>query len=168
MKPNLYVMCGKPGAGKTKFAKASAAENDLRYISVDAFYNAVFGADNIRTHKFEIWQMLYAAVHIAACDEQNVILDINAPTVSMREELIRTFRPYFKSCNLIYIDAADSRCRKNNTKRTRRIPDSDLEKLFEQFEAPKPHEVGWGEHQWVHIFHYVNLENKIYSAGEIK
>ena len=52
---DLVVMCDLPGAGKTTFAKMFAKKNNYRYISIDNFYQAVFGNETEHYHKYQVW-----------------------------------------------------------------------------------------------------------------
>ena len=154
----LIVMCGKPGSGKSTYAAQVKEKLGYRLLSIDSFYETVFGDKHSHTHKFEVWQMLYQAVYIAAQDKVSVVLDINAPTKSMREEVYRTFRPYFDQISLCYVEADNELCRQNNLSRERKIPAEPMEKLLESFSPPKRED----EYFWDYITYLSNWDNTIY------
>ncbi|MBR1454792.1 MAG: ATP-binding protein [Lachnospiraceae bacterium] len=135
IKPNMIVICGISGSGKTTFAKKIAELSNYRYLSPDNFYEAVNGSAKIHENKFEVWMNLFRAIRI--CEEQgiNCIIDSNFPTQCDREQLIRWF-PNFKH-NLIYIKTDPKTCIARNKLRDRVIPEEQMNEIINSFKSPE-------------------------------
>lgn len=137
----LVVMCGLPGAGKTTFAKMFAKKYGYRYISIDNFYQAVFGNETEHYHKYQVWEMLYKALDLAVEDGVNVILDTNAPNPSDREILYEKVGKKFSHRAIVYIENDPIICKENNKHRSRIIPDEQMDYIINRFIPPTREEV---------------------------
>lgn len=146
---DLVVMCGLPGAGKTTFAKMFAKKNNYRYISIDNFYQAVFGNETEHYHKYQVWEILYKAVDLAIEDGVNVILDTNAPNPSDREILYERIGKKFAHRTIVYVENDPDTCKENNKHRNRVIPDEQMDYIINRFISPTKEELKHWELQKV-------------------
>lgn len=145
----LVVMCGLPGAGKTTFAKMFAKKNGYRYISIDNFYQAVFGNETEHYHKYQVWEMLYKALDLAIEDGVNVILDTNAPNPSDRSILFDKVGKRFSHRTIVYIENDPNTCKENNKHRSRVIPDDQMDYIIDRFVPPTKEELKYWQLQTV-------------------
>lgn len=142
-KNHMILMTGLPGAGKTKFAKRYAHENRYRYLSIDEFYKATFGTDQIHDHEYDVWMMFYRAIHIAIEDGADVIIDTNSPTKANREEILNWFGNGFADASLFYVKTPVEECWRRNQGRTRVIPKDEFDKMVQAYEPPTAKESRW-------------------------
>lgn len=156
--PKLYLMTGRPGSGKTTFAKAFAEENGLRYLGIDDFYKYINGDDRIRSHKFEVWMAFYRTIHLAEEDGVSVVVDVNAPNVIDRTEFINWFPSY--EHHLIWVDAPKELCKANNKRRRRQIPDAEMDRLLDSYIKP---DYLNGDDRWENVTLVLNRNNEFYS-----
>lgn len=154
----MYLMTGVSGSGKTTFAKEFAHRNNLRYLSIDNFYCATFGDENVHKHEFDVWMMFYRAIEIASRDNVDIIIDTNSPTVSNRDEIYNWFGHMFAENYMIYIYASSDLCFKNNTNRNRVIPQDEMIKMYKDYECPDEEEAL----QWTKIYEVFN-DNNVFS-----
>ena len=137
--PYMFVMCGHPGSGKTTFAKRFAKLNGFRYLSIDDTYAAFNGSSTSHDNKFDVWLTFWRQIHAAELQKCSVVIDINAPTRSDRDDFLNWFADF--DHHLIEIWALKSQCREYNKKRARVIPNDQLEKIFDLFENIEPSEL---------------------------
>lgn len=160
---DFYLMCGMSGAGKTTFAREYAKANNLRYISIDQFYNAFFGDENTHIHEFDVWMAFYRAIELAGRDGVSVIVDTNSPTRSNREEMYNWFHHMFYNCYLIFVDALPSVCCANNLQRKRQVPEQEMANMLKRFERPRFSE----KSLWREIYEVDNIDNSFSEMKEM-
>ncbi len=153
--PNLYLMCGLPGSGKTTLAKKSAEQHKLKYISPDELYANINGDETIRDNKFIVWHYLFYKVHKALSNNEDVIID----TQSLRYEDRQQFIDWFPDCDhhLITINSDFGLCLDNMAGRKRKISEKDLEELFDKFEYPDD----WETDKWETFIEIYNIDNTL-------
>ena len=155
----LYLMTGLSGSGKTTFVNDFAEQNNIRYLCPDDFYKVYHndGTAEGHKHEYEVWRALFDAIHIAEQDGTSVIVDTNAPTEVDRVQFLNWF-PNFDKYFLIYIEADEELCRKNNQCRERIVPDNELKRMIERFKPPLDNDIEIDE-RWDVIIQYSNTEN---------
>lgn len=153
-KPKLFVMCGMSGSGKTTFAKRFCETRELRYLNPDQFYELFNGDERNHSNEFDVWMAVYRALHIAEQEKVDTILDTNCPSFSGRNQLIEFF-PDFDH-HLIVIQADLDLCLKNNARRYRQIPESEMRRMWTAFQYPEISEWKY----WKSMIWYRNMNNK--------
>ena len=156
--PEMIVMCGLPGSGKTTWAKSYADASGYQYIGVDDFYKLLNGDERLHENKFEVWMAIYRALHIAETHRRSVVFDTNAPTVTERSQLITWF-PSFDH-TLVYIRADENLCRKNNLSRRRVVPEEEMRRLIDNFQVPRRGE----DNRWHQMIFLENRCNNYYNC----
>lgn len=159
MKPNLYLMTGKPGAGKTTYAEEFARRDHIRYLGIDRFYAAINGDECNHINKFEVWIAFFCAIHMAGKEGVDIVVDTNAPDSYTRHEFVFWF-PEFEH-HLIWICTDDDQCKKNNLARTRVIPEDSMDKLCRSFENPAI------DRKWKTFSSVINEENQFIRINTI-
>ena len=78
----MYLMTGISGSGKTTFAKNFVKYNNLLYLNPDNFYTIVNGDSTHlgHQHEFQVWMMLWQAIHCAEISKKNVLIDTRTHT----------------------------------------------------------------------------------------
>ena len=130
----MFLMCGHPGSGKTFFAKRFAEFNGFRYLSIDDMYATFNGNPTSHDNKFDVWITFFRQIHAAEMAGQDVVIDTNAPTRADRFEFLNWFSSF--EHYLIWVDANEELCLENNKHRSRVIPEDQMRRLFDMFEAP--------------------------------
>ena len=140
MANKMYLMTGRPGAGKTEFVEKWIRDNcDDAFTPVvfcpDDYYAKVNGDELIHENAFEVWSAMYKDIDKAMRQGRDVIIDTNSPTETMREQFIDWF-PDFGRYILIYIYAGYQTCDMNNKGRRRVIPQEKFNHLFYSYKTP--------------------------------
>ena len=139
--PNLYLVCGLSGVGKTHFSKDMSKSLNILRVSPDDIYAMFNGSDLDRSNKFEVWQTLFLIINTALRNNRDIIVDTNALTKQQRAEFVGWFPKFEK--HLIVVEAPEELRRENNRKRARVIPESVMDEMFEKYEIPESDECGW-------------------------
>ena len=89
MTNKMYLMTGRPGAGKTEFVEKWIRDNcDDAFTPVvfcpDDYYAKVNGDELIHENAFEVWSAMYKDIDKAMRQGRDVIIDTNSPTETMR------------------------------------------------------------------------------------
>ena len=163
----MFLMCGRPGSGKSTYAKELAKQNHYRYLSIDDTYAAFNGDPTLHENKFDVWITFFRQIHAVEVAGQDVVVDTNAPTYCDRAEFLNWFSDF--EHHLIWVDALQKLCLENNEKRSRVIPKEQMEKLFMLFEPPLSFEyAGTGRRSmWKSISWIENTDNHFRHKGMI-
>ena len=151
----MYVMCGLSGSGKTTYAREFAADNNLFYLGIDEFYEWYNGDECIHENTFEVWIEFYQAIHRAEKKGMDILVDIDAPTYVDRTQILDWF-PNFDEYHLICVTAPERLRRANNSSRTRRIPEEEMNRMLERWEYPRDE---FEDYRWNTIFIVHNMDN---------
>ena len=154
----MFLMCGHPGSGKSTFARQLAKLNGYRYLSIDDMY-ATFNGDSIsHDNKFDVWMTFWRQIHAAEMAGQDIVVDTNAPTRLDRNEFLNWFASF--EHHLIWVDASEELCLRNNANRSRVIPEEQMWNMFHFFEEPDVREnMGSNRSKWVSISYISNNDN---------
>ena len=157
----MYLLTGRPGAGKTEFVKDWVGDNcDDAFAPVvfcpDDYYAKINGDDLIHENAFEVWSAMYKDIDKAMRQGRDVIIDTNSPTETMREQFIDWF-PNFGKYILIYIYAGYQTCDMNNRGRRRVIPQEKFDHLFSSYKTPLDDK---SLKRWDEVWCYTNSDNK--------
>lgn len=161
MTNKMYLMTGRPGAGKTEFVEEWIRDNcDDAFVPVvfcpDDYYAKVNGDDLIHENAFEVWSAMYKDIDKAMRQGRDVIIDTNSPTETMREQFIDWF-PDFGKYILIYIYAGYQTCDMNNKGRRRVIPQDKFNHLFYSYKTPLEDR---SLRRWDEVWCYTNNGNE--------
>ena len=132
--PNMYLVCGISGSGKTYFSKQLEEKLNIERISVDDIYRQLNGDELIRTNKFEVWISLFQEIHRLEIAEKDVIIDTNALKHSHRVQFVDWFPSY--NHHLIFVSADHDLRMRNIENRLRKIDESTIQYMESIVEVP--------------------------------
>lgn len=177
----MFLMCGMSGAGKTTFAKEFTEKNGYTYLGIDDIYEwykhipIQCGDDRVQYEdhdenayedahaSFMIWLEFFRRIHFAEQSGEDVVIDTNAPTFVKRAQFIDWF-PTFDEYNLIYIHAERELRRLNNARRSRVVPNDEMERMEKEFQSPVDFWNGIAyltESCWNNVAVYFNEDNRL-------
>jgi predicted kinase len=156
-KPNMYLMCGISGSGKTTFSIDFATRNNLLRLGIDDFYAKINGNECNHSNTFEVWIEYFKAIHEAELNNIDCILDTNALTWHQRMQFIEWF-PNFNH-HIIFIDSDFEQQLKNNNSRMRKVPETKMIKMSKELQIPTS-ELDFEYDSIVHIQNYKNCFQK--------
>lgn len=160
---NMILCCGLSGSGKTTFCKKFAQEHpDYLHLNVDDFYQVYNGAQ-VHKNEYEVWIMFFNAIHTAAIQGKNVIVDTNALDHIDRAQFVRWFRE-FDTHFLYWVYTDDSTAWSNNYNRSRIIPWEHWIKMRSGVQTPDVHT----DKEWDKIIFVHNSNEETYETEVIK
>ena len=130
----MFLLTGHPGSGKSFFARKFAKDNGYRYLSIDDMYAVFNGDPTSHDNKFDVWMTFWRQIHAAEIAGHDIVVDTNAPTRLDRNEFLNWFAGF--EHHLIWVDASEDLCLRNNANRSRVIPEEQMRNMFSFFEPP--------------------------------
>lgn len=156
----MFLMTGHPGSGKSYYAKQLAEKNGYRYLSIDDMYATFNGDPTSHDNKFDVWMTFWRQIHAAEMAGHDIVVDTNAPTRLDRNEFLNWFASF--EHHLVWVDASEELCLKNNSHRSRVIPEEQMWSMFHFFEEPNFCKLENSEHnraKWDSISYVFNNDN---------
>ena len=160
---NMILCCGLSGSGKTTFCKKFVQEHpDYLHLNVDDFYQVYNGAQ-VHKNEYEVWIMFFNAIHTAAVQGKNIIVDTNALDHIDRAQFVRWFGE-FDVHSLYWVYTDDSIAWNNNYNRSRTIPWEQWVKMRSNVQIPVLRTDG----EWDSITFVHNSNKETYEMEAIK
>ena len=160
---NMILCCGLSGSGKTTFCKKFVQEHpNYLHLNVDDFYQVYNGAQ-VHENEYEVWIMFFNAIHTAATQGKNVIVDTNALDHIDRAQFVRWFGE-FETHSLYWVYADDSTAWSNNYNRSRIIPWELWVKMRSNIQTPNLSI----DKEWDNITFVHNTNKETYEMEVIK
>lgn len=132
--PNMYVMCGISGSGKTVLSQMLEKKTGIKRLGIDDFYAKVNGDECKHENTFNVWITFFQEIQNTFLNGEDCIIDTNALVWHQRMQFIEWF-PGFKH-HLIFIDAPFELQKKNNQSRRRKVPEFAMNKMAEKLQKP--------------------------------
>ena len=122
----LFLLCGKPGSGKTTLANSLKEKFGIIHFSADDFMLKLFGEIEDR-HLFDKKLKVTKDLIYQICDDvlrsNNVVLDFGFWTKSEREQVINRFKNY--EVIIIYLKLDEDKIFNQIEKRNANLKDSE-------------------------------------------
>ena len=135
-KPQLIVMCGLPGAGKSTFAKQYVQEHpNTKIMSSDGIREELYGDESIQGNPAEVFSLMQnrTVEHLEAGID--VVYDATGMAQSNRGEILsRTSESVYKKCVIVW--ASVEECIKRDSLRRRHVGPGIIDMMVRRFEAP--------------------------------
>ena len=139
----LICMCGVAGSGKSTKAKELAKWYNAVIVSTDAIREELFGDASIQKNNKKVFEIAFARVAEALQNGKAVIFDATNLTIKDRAKVLEIGEKWNRGFNVIYVMTASiDECKKRNSERERKVPDTAIEKQFKKYTAPTRAE-GW-------------------------
>lgn len=137
--PNLYVMVGLPGSGKSHIAMELAKENDAIIFSMDNIREEVCGRVEDQSRNKEVYEIYKQRICTALKEGKNVIADATN-TNSYRVNFLREFTdiPHRNIAHVAKKSIAD--CLIDNLDRPHPVPEDVIKRMSRYFSLPSKEE----------------------------
>lgn len=136
-KPELIIMVGAPGSGKTFWCSKHCPKNHI-IISLDDIREHLFGHQFFEPAEGFILSIGKYMVDILSKQNKNIIVDATNVTPYMR----RTWTTIVHNNNIkysikiVYLNTNIDICKKRNKKRVKRVPEHIIDRFFNSLIAP--------------------------------
>ena len=145
--PNLYVMVGLPGSGKSYWANKLYIDNEQLYeptiiLSSDAYRKKLYGDESDQTHNDKVFNALYSDMRKHLLNGKSVIFDATNTTLKARRRIFNEIRGV-KDINHIIayvICPPIEKCYEQNNMRERKVKNYVIAKFYRSFQFPQKFE----------------------------
>lgn len=140
--PNLWILCGTPGMGKSTFAKNFFNPNDSIIVSRDEIrFSMISSKEDYFKKEKEVFKKFIKTIKDAFDKVDNVIVDATHINERSRNKLLDALGKDFlgdKRINVIYMDVLLEIAIERNSKREELalVPESAIEQMFENYTYP--------------------------------
>lgn len=133
----LFIMIGISGSGKSTHAKKIAVENTAQIVETDAIRKELSGNEEDQTKNGEVFSLAKRRVQSIISAGNNVVFDATNVKKRDRKDFIDIGKDVV-GCEIIacYIRPNLEVAKKQNSMRTRKVPEFVLEKHFNSIEPP--------------------------------
>jgi predicted kinase len=138
--PNLILLMGIPGSGKSTWAKEYVFKCDASYtiVSSDDIRKQLTGDINDQSKNSEVWEVVFNQVTGGLKNRRNIILDATNVRTDLRRVLVRQLPECNRYIKLFPVDksSAKQRIAKDLAKGVVRseVPDMIIEKMHASFQ----------------------------------
>lgn len=142
-KPNLIILCGCPGSGKTTWAKDYCRQNNYVHISRDEIrFELLDSEDEYFSKEDEVYDNFILSIVFNLKEGNNVIADATNLTPKSRNILLNSIK---RKCKVKYDLAAVfcrtdlNTCLERNSFRTgrERVPDYVIQRMYNSAAIPQ-------------------------------
>lgn len=135
-RPELIVMCGLSGSGKTTIAKELAVKHDTIIVSSDAIRKEICGTVADQSKNEEVFKIFHKRIREYLSKGQSVIADATNITMKSRWAIIENVKKLDveKVCYIIPKRVED--CVRDNIDRKHPVPEEVIYKQEKRFQIP--------------------------------
>lgn len=161
-KPVFIMLVGLPGSGKSMFA------NELEAIgfsvhSSDKIREELFGSAEVQSDNDKVFKIIYKRIKCDLKNGKSAVMDATNISSKRRRAFLSEISKIecYKTC--IVIATTIERCKKNNKKRERKVPEYVIDRMYHNFEFPGYFE-GW---DYINLVYQDYDDYKNYSLNNI-
>ena len=134
--PQLIVMCGLPGAGKSTYAKQYVEEHpQTKIMSSDGIRKELYGDESIQGNPAEVFALMQKRTVEHLNQGIDVIYDATGMARSNRGEILScTPKFVYKKCVIVW--ASIEECIERDQRRSRHVGPEIIDMMVRRFEAP--------------------------------
>ena len=152
MMPTLYVMCGIPASGKSRYAKLLAEEIDGVVVSSDGIRAEWYGSEEIQGDPNKIFREVELRCKNALGAGRFVIMDATNMNAKKRTNFLKRMPECKKVCVVMAVPF--DVCVKRDEERSRHVGPAVMEKMRKNFQMPYYNE-GWDH---IEVFYPADCE----------
>lgn len=136
-KPNLVMLCGLPGSGKSVFAETLRSKYGYVVHSSDQIRKELFGDENSQEDNGAVFNLLHKRIKDDLNQGHCVVYDATNLNRRKRKNFLTKYLKGVRCAKYCYlIPTPYKKCLKNNKKRERRVPEEVVERMYKSFQVP--------------------------------
>ena len=128
-KTNCYLLVGVPGSGKSTLAKRLARSKNALVLSTDSIRTILYGNPEIQGNWQDIERVLHNLLLKCVSQNKSVIIDATHTLRAHRKTLLTLSKQINWTC--IYLKTDLDLCHKRNLKRSRTVPKTVIDNMYQ-------------------------------------
>ena len=135
-KTNCYLLVGVPGSGKSTLAKRLARSKNALVLSTDSIRTILYGNPEIQGNWQDIERVLHNLLLKCVSQNKSVIIDATHTLRAHRKTLLTLSKQINWTC--IYLKTDLDLCHKRNLKRSRTVPKTVIDNMYQNLHNEPP------------------------------
>ena len=128
-KTNCYLLVGVPGSGKSTLAKRLASQKNALVLSTDTIRTLLYGNPETQGNWKDIERVLHRLLLKCVSQNKSVIIDATHTLRAHRKTLLTLSNKISWTC--IYLKTSLDACHKRNLKRSRTVPKTVIDNMYQ-------------------------------------
>ena len=128
-KTNCYLLVGVPGSGKSTLAKRLASQKNALVLSTDTIRTLLYGNPETQGNWKDIERVLHRLLLKCVSQNKAVIIDATHTLKAHRKTLLTLSKQINWTC--IYLKTDLDLCHKRNLKRSRTVPKTVIDNMYQ-------------------------------------
>ena len=128
-KTNCYLLVGVPGSGKSTLAKRLPRSKNALVLSTDSIRTILYGNPEIQGNWQDIERVLHNLLLKCVSQNKSVIIDATHTLRAHRKTLLTLSNKISWTC--IYLKTSLDTCHKRNLKRSRTVPKTVIDNMYQ-------------------------------------
>lgn len=142
MKPQLYVLIGIPGSGKSTFAKNVLTEISTVISRDEIRYSIIKDEEAYFSHEKEVYKKFIKQIKDLMVQGKDVTVDATHLNATSRFKLLSNLKGFDYKINAFYFDTPLDECLGRNAMRRGRahVPEDAIENMYDNLTFPSKKE----------------------------
>ena len=128
-KTNCYLLVGVPASGKSTLAKRLASSKNALVLSTDTIRTLLYGNPETQGNWKDIERVLHRLLLKCVSQNKSVIIDATHTLKAHRKSLLTLSKQINWTC--IYLKTDLDLCHKRNLKRSRTVPKTVIDNMYQ-------------------------------------
>ena len=128
-KTNCYLLVGVPGSGKSTLAKRLARSKNALVLSTDTIRTLLYGSPMVQGSWTDVERVLHNLLLKCVSQNKSVIIDATHTLKAHRKTLLTLSKQINWTC--IYLKTDLDTCHKRNLKRSRTVPKTVIDNMYQ-------------------------------------
>ena len=137
--PNVYIMVGVPGSGKSTVAKELSEQNGAIILSSDSIRKELYGDENIQGDGRFVFKTLFERANNAISNGFDIIIDATNVDRKARKNVFKSLKGEFNA-TAVFVDTDINECLRRNNLRERVVPEEIIMKFYNRLTIPEKSE----------------------------